>query len=174
MELAHFAIIYQDQAKAWAALRSLKKLQQAGSLNLKKAVVMVREADGRFVAEESNASSFQLVNPKYGLAGLAGTVVGLVGAAPLGPGALVMAPFMGAVGTAAAIGRDLQRREPLPDDARQQVQPEIAAGSSAVIVQAEILDLGFTLEGLARLGKAKVIALNLKPGVYKELKTLEE
>src|SRR5437868_2650863 len=101
MEQTYFAIVYQDAGKGRLALQTLKKLHQAGYLKLKNAVVVNRRTDGQFVYEHGN--DLNLINPRYGLAGAAGTLAGLIGAAPLGPGALIVGGFMGAVGTSASI-----------------------------------------------------------------------
>lgn len=167
MEQSLFAIIYEDEAMARRALQILKKLHQLGHVNLQKAVVAVRHPDGQIETEALR--DFNIIKPKYGLAGLAGTVAGLVGAAPLGPGALVMGAFMGAAGTTAAVGYDFTQKKGLPPALLQRIEAKIPASGSAVIVQAAILNSEITSQALGRLKGGALLQLSLNQELYEQL-----
>ena len=167
MEQSHFAIIYEDEDKAQVALQTLKRLHQLSRINLKKATVTVRYSDDEFAAQVFQEPS--LVNPKYGLAGLAGTVVGVIGAAPLGPAVLVMGPVMGAVGTGAAIGLDRLRQNSAPDSLLSVTQANMSEHNSAIIVEVAIINLDITLKELAQLGSGTLVQYNLSPTFYQQL-----
>lgn len=167
MEQHHFAIVYQDEEKARLVLQAFKKLHQAGHLNLKKTTVIRGGSGGEFVVEASR--DLNLINPKYGLAGLAGTVAGFIGAAPLGPAALIMAPFMGAVGTSAALGYDFMQKSVIPDSLLSLTQASMPEGSSAIIIQAEIVNPSMLLKAVANLGSGQLVQPNLNLPLYQQL-----
>ncbi len=168
MEQTYFAIVYQDAGKGRLALQTLKKLHDTGYLKLKNAVAVTCRADGQLIYE--HGSDLNLINPKYGLAGAAGTLVGLIGAAPLGPGALLVGGFMGAVGTSAAIGRDFrQKRGPIQESLRQKLEMSMLPDSSAIVIQADIINQAGTIKQLAQISNGTVIQQYLSPTLYKEL-----
>ncbi len=169
MEQNHFAIIYQDLDRARLALQTLRKLHLQRHINLKEATAVTRYEDGQFGSVAFREAKPGMVRPKYGLAGLAGTIAGMIGAAPLGPAVLVMAPFMGAVGTSAAIGYDWLRKNGTLDSLRQTTQASMPESSSAIIVRLEIINLDETLPRLARLGKGELIQDDLSPALDPQL-----
>lgn len=166
MEYGHFAIIFENEERANEARQVLRKLHRQRHLNLNQMYVIVRDAEGKYVSEGD--SDFNPVNPRYGLAGLAGGIAGLIGAAPLGPGALVMGAFMGGVGTTAAMGLDLLKKG-LRESGYQQTEAGMPPGSSAVIVQAEFVNLAEVLNEMAELGRAAIVPLNLSPSLHRQL-----
>jgi uncharacterized membrane protein len=155
MEQSQFALFYQDEEKAWAGLRTLKRLHVLGHIKLKRAIVTVCQKDGQLITEEE--SQLKLINPKYGLAGLAGTITGLIGTAPSGPGALLAGVFWGAVGTTAAISYDAKKQRDVRGNLYEEVELYLTPNSSALIIQAEILHPGPTTKALAALGEAELI-----------------
>jgi uncharacterized membrane protein len=150
MEQSLFAIIYEDGATSRKALAVFKKLHGLGHVKLERGAVVLRQADGQFTTEALR--DFKVINPKYGLAGLAGTVAGLVGAAPLGPGALVMGAFMGAVTTTGALGWDFSQNKGLPPALLQKIEVAMPAPSAAVIVQVAVVNRAIVCQALGRLG----------------------
>lgn len=157
MEQSHFAVIYQDLDRARLVLQTLRKLHLQRHINLAEATAITRYEDGQFGSEAFREAKPGRLRPKYGLAGLAGTVAGVIGAAPLGPAVLVMAPFMGAVGTSAAIGYDWLRKNGTLDSLRHTTQASMPQSSSAIIVRLEINNLDETLSRLTRFGKGELI-----------------
>ncbi len=169
MEQAQFGIIYADRNKAQLALQTLRGLQRQGHLNLKDGAVLVRQPNGELVVAEAT-SKLDLASPKYPLAGLAGNIAGMLGVAPLGPAMFIAAPFWAAVGTAATLGYDIvKQRDVRPGSLRYKAAERLPAGSSAVVVEAEIINLDATLRALAQVGSGKVVHQNLHSGVHQKL-----
>lgn len=169
MEQAYFAVVYPDINKVWAALDAFKKLHRSSAIDLKRAAIAIRQRDGHVSFEETGSLEMNFLNPKYGMAGLAGSVAGAIGAAPLGPAVLVMAPFMGAVGATAAIGYDLMQRQSRPSIPRSRVEDALAPGSSALVVDATIYKLEEVLQALTGLGQATLVELEVSPTLSRQL-----
>lgn len=167
MEQSYFAIVYGDESKARQAQQILKKLHLSAFINLKNAALVVRGVDGQLVAE--NRPGLKLFNLKYGLAGLVGTAAGMIGAAPLGPAVLVIAPFMGAANTAAAVGYDWLKVKGAQNDLPPKIEESIPPGSAALIVQAEVINLTATLKELGRLRDGEIVPINMSRAFYQQL-----
>jgi uncharacterized membrane protein len=155
MEQSQFALVYKDEEKAWAGLRTLKRLHMLGHIKLKRAIVTVCQKDGQLIAEEE--SQLKLINPKYGLAGIAGTITGLIGTAPSGPGAFLAGAFWGAVGTTAAISYDAKKQRDVRGNLYEEVESILTPNSSALVIQVEILHPSPAIKALAQIGEAELI-----------------
>ena len=171
MERAQFGIIYTHANKGQLALQTLRHLQQLGHLNVEDGAVLVRQTDGQLVVVEAT-SKLDLTHPKYALAGIVGNVAGVLGVAPLGPAMLVAAPFWAAVGTAATLGHDIIKQRDVPRGSlRYKTAEMLPAGSSAVVVEVDIINLEATLHALAGLGTGKIVHQSLPIHIYKQLGT---
>ena len=169
MEQAQFGIIYPNQNKAQLALRTLRGLQRQGHIKLEDGAVLVRHPNGELVVAEAT-SKLDLTHPKYGFAGLAGNLAGVIGVAPLGPAMLVAGPFWAAVSTTATICYDIVKQRDLkPGSLRYKAAQMLRAGSSAVVVEAEIINLEATLTALAELGSGRLIQQSPAAGLRLQL-----
>ncbi|NWJ98126.1 MAG: DUF1269 domain-containing protein, partial [Chloroflexi bacterium] len=167
-EQSQFALLYKEEDRAWAGLQMLKRLDQLGYIKLKRAIVAACRENGQLISEEE--SKLNLIRPKYGLAGLAGTIAGLIGTAPSGPGALLAGAFWGAFGTTASMSYDAKKQRDVRGTFYEEVEDRLTPNSSAIVIQAEILDPDQVVKALVKLGRGEVIQESLDAHLYSELK----
>ncbi len=165
MEL--FTIVYSQEREAHFALQNLKELHQSGQILLKRAYIVARHSDNRVTG--LNSRPFKLFNPKYGVAGLVGTVAGVVGAAPLGPGALLMGAVMGAVGSSAAVSYEYMLSRDLPASYRREILNSLERGNAAVVIEAEFVELRSAVAALTEIGEGEIIPYQVSAALVQEL-----
>ena len=154
---------FPEEGKADEVLKSLKKLDKEGIIDILNAAVLIKDKDGKAKMKET-----QDVDAKRGavFGAIAGGLLGLLG----GPPGVVLGAAAGATaGGVAAHKIDMG----FSDDSLEEIQAGLQPGSSAVIALIEHEWVDRILAELDKFG-AKVFTEVLKEEVAEQLKVEQE